>query len=139
MNLRLCHSKWRCQTPYGDSNDSRNAKPRDYPTKAARTLYQTYHLLAALLADVSTLFAVSVSSTRNFSLSLFLPRSYSFHICSGNWVVQMSDNFLRNSIFRSTRLRISLCVRRMVRVKSDLDPMQATKAWGGKIYSSTHS
>jgi len=59
-------------------------------------------------------------------------RSYFFHICSGNWVVQMSHNFLRNPIFRSTRLRISLCVRRLVSVKIDIDPMHAMKAWGGK-------
>ena len=57
-----------------------------------------------------------------------------------NWVVQMLDkklglqmldNLLRNPVFRSTHLRISLCVRRLVSVKSDLDSMHAIKASGG--------
>jgi hypothetical protein len=48
-----------------------------------------------------------------------------------NWVVQMLDNLLRNPVFCSTHLRISLCVRRLVSVKSDLDPMHAFKASGG--------
>jgi len=48
-----------------------------------------------------------------------------------NWLVQMLDNLLRNPVFRSTHLRISLCVRRLVSVKSDLDSMHAIKASGG--------
>jgi hypothetical protein len=83
------------------------------------------------------------------SLSLFLLletslrrssflRSYSWHICSGNWVVQMLDNLLRNPVFRSTYLRISLYVCMLVSVKIDLHPMRAIKASEGtqvKLYS----